>query len=191
MIIAADSAGASPNGPLALARHLRKCGQLTAGLVLRSLLSGHRALFEAALTELSGMPHERVIGYVRAFRQSGFAALYAKAGLPAGLLPAFRAALEAQQEVGPAMSRDAEGMLSRTMIERVLTAVSNFETVEVGQLLALLRRFEAEAAREDARRMTARLTEESRQVRQAPAVVIDFDALEAEIMEAPEPMLAA
>src|SRR5262249_23519518 len=37
-----------------LIRHLCESGQLTAGLVLRALLSGNIALFEEALAELSG-----------------------------------------------------------------------------------------------------------------------------------------
>src|SRR5947209_5876616 len=87
-------------GACELVAYLRQSGQLTAGLILRSLLSDHRALFEAALGELSGMPTKRVAGLIREFRSAGFAALYNRAGLPAGLLPAFRAALEAQREVG-------------------------------------------------------------------------------------------
>ncbi len=184
IIIAADTAANSHNGPLALARHLRKCGQLTAGLVLRSLLSGHGALFEAALAELSGMPVARVAGHVRAFRQSGFAALYAKAGLPAGLLPAFRAALEAQREVGAPMADGAEAALSRTMIERVLTAVAGLNSAEIGQLTAVLHRFEAEAAREEARRMAAHMTRRLEPVAPPATIEIDFEALEAEILEA-------
>ena len=193
IIIAADTATASPNGPLALARHLRKCGQLTAGLVLRSLLSGHRSLFEAALAELSGLPIARVMGHVKASRQSGFAALYAKAGLPVGLLPAFRAALEAEREQSFAAD-EVEATLSRTMIERVLTAVETFDPAEAGQLLALLRRFQSEAAREDARRMASRLTAVDEEAVAAPVqtIEIDFEALEAEILASvEEPALAA
>ena len=39
-----------------LIRHLRASGQLTAGLVLRALLSGNVAMFEDVLAELSGLP---------------------------------------------------------------------------------------------------------------------------------------
>src|SRR3954453_4124377 len=40
----------------ALLRHLRATGQLTAGLILRALLSGNFALFDSALVELTGLP---------------------------------------------------------------------------------------------------------------------------------------
>src|SRR4051794_18668291 len=39
-----------------LVRHLREAGQLTAGLILRALLSGNLELFDQALVELSGLP---------------------------------------------------------------------------------------------------------------------------------------
>ena len=84
----------------ALVRHLRGAGKLTAGLILSALLSGNLRLFEEALSDLSGMPVGRVSGFVHARRSAGFDGLYRKAGLPAGALPAFRAALDALQEEG-------------------------------------------------------------------------------------------
>jgi uncharacterized protein (DUF2336 family) len=164
--IAADaSASASANaasgsagedeapGALALARYLRAQGQLTAGLVLRALLSGERGLLEAALAELSGLPLARVCGLVRDGRGPGFAALFARAGMPAGLLPAFRAALAAQADLGVEIGADPEAgaRLSRLMIERVLTSCERLDDSALAPVLALLRRFDAEAAREDAR----------------------------------------
>ena len=44
----------------ALVQHLRQSGQLTAGMLLRALLSGNVVLFEEALAELSDMPIDRV-----------------------------------------------------------------------------------------------------------------------------------
>ncbi len=50
-------AAESPKAELRpLIRHLCGSGQLTAGLMLRALLSGNLALFEEGLAELSGMP---------------------------------------------------------------------------------------------------------------------------------------
>src|SRR3954470_19150022 len=43
-----------------LVRHLRATGQLTAGLILRALLSDNLELFVSALSELSGLPQARV-----------------------------------------------------------------------------------------------------------------------------------
>ena len=78
-------AAVSPATEIApLIRHLRESGQLTAGLVLRALLSGNIELFEQALAELSDMPLARVSALVHDRRGTGFRALYDKAGL-AGL----------------------------------------------------------------------------------------------------------
>ncbi len=49
-----------------LIRHLCASGQLTAGLILRALLSGNIQLFEEALSELSDMPFMRVSGLLHA-----------------------------------------------------------------------------------------------------------------------------
>ena len=47
-----------------LVAHLRATGQLTAGLILRALLSGNLDLFDHALVELSGLPLSRVAALV-------------------------------------------------------------------------------------------------------------------------------
>src|SRR3984893_2054933 len=57
--IAARSRGEDTSG---LVRHLRATGQLTAGLILRALLSGNLELFDSALAELPGLPKARVSG---------------------------------------------------------------------------------------------------------------------------------
>src|ERR1700755_2407781 len=55
--LAARAAGTDMEG---VVRHLRATGHLTAGLILRTLLSGNLDLFHCALAELSGMPLARV-----------------------------------------------------------------------------------------------------------------------------------
>lgn len=149
VVIAADTE-ATRLGPLV--RHLRASGQLTTGLVLRALLSGHIQLFEQALAELSGLDARRVAGMVHDRRGAGFRALYERAGLPLPAFPAFRAALDAwAEEGGWAQSKGGDAGLRRRMVERVLTAYVPLADGELDQLLALLRRFAAEAAREEAR----------------------------------------
>jgi uncharacterized protein (DUF2336 family) len=147
--IAASSSG---EATLELVAHLRQSGTLTAGLILRALLCGHTNLFEAALSELSGIDLNRVVGLVRERGGSGFAALYKKARLPNSLMPAFRAALASAEEFGAALDPAEGAQLSLRMIERVLSACAAINGGELDRLLALLRRFEAEAAREEARK---------------------------------------
>jgi uncharacterized protein (DUF2336 family) len=132
-----------------LVRHLRQSGQLTAGMLLRALLSGNIVLFEEALTELSDLPPDRVGSHVHDRNLAGFRALYGKAELPELAYPAFRAALSALREgVLIGEPRDA-ARLKRRMVERVLDVCCE-EGAEAA-LLALLRRFAVEAAREEAR----------------------------------------
>src|SRR3982075_271011 len=83
-----------------LVRHLRATGQLTAGLILRALLSGNLELFDCALVELSGLPPARVSALVYDRGGASLNALLTRAGLPGSTFPAFRAALEASHEIG-------------------------------------------------------------------------------------------
>jgi uncharacterized protein (DUF2336 family) len=145
-------AAVSPDSEIRpLIRHLRESGQLNAGLVLRALLSGNVEMFEEALAELSGMPLARVSALVHDKGSSGFHAVFHKAGLPASTYPAFREAVEAMREGG--FVGDAGGMtrLKRRMVERVLTRCADETSLDIEPLMTLLRRFAAEAAREEAR----------------------------------------
>jgi uncharacterized protein (DUF2336 family) len=56
MISAETARDGDHAGACELVAYLRTTGQLTAGLILRSLFCGHTNLFEAALCELSGLP---------------------------------------------------------------------------------------------------------------------------------------
>jgi uncharacterized protein (DUF2336 family) len=133
-----------------LVQHLRQSGQLTAGMILRALLSGNVVLFEEALAELSGVPLERAASYIHDRSISGFRALYGKAGLPDLAFPAFREALAAMREGVLLGEQGGAARLKRRMVERVLEACADEPAADMA-LLALLRRFAVEAAREEAR----------------------------------------
>jgi len=144
-------AAATPGTELRLLiRHLRASGQLTAGLILRALLSGNIALFEEALAELTDMPVARVSGLVHDRGSVGLRALFEKAKLPASTYPAFKEAIEALREGFP-LEPGGATRLKRRMIERVLTRCEDADLGELTPLLTLLRRFATEAAREEAR----------------------------------------
>src|SRR5665811_1441497 len=134
-----------------LVQHLRQSGQLTAGMILRALLSGNVVLFEEALAELSGVPIDRVTSYIHDRNISGLSALYRKAGLPDTAYPAFRAAIAAMREGALVGERGGAARLKRRMVERVLSACAAERGRDLTSLLALLRRFVVEAAREEAR----------------------------------------
>jgi uncharacterized protein (DUF2336 family) len=143
-----------------LVAHLRRSSQLTPALILRAILSRALPFAEAAFADLSGLPPARVSGLLHDRRGAGFVALYRRAGLPEGLRPAFEAALSGLAE--PASESAAGGHhLSRRMVERALSACAHLPPGEAGKLLALLRRYEVEAAREEAREMADALADEA------------------------------
>ena len=134
-----------------LIHHLRVSGQLTAGLILRALLSGNVDLFEEALAELTDMPVERVASLVHDRGNAGLRALFDQAGLPAATYPAFKEAIESMREGDLISEPGGAARLKRRMIERVLTRCEDEALNELAPLLTLLRRFATEAAREEAR----------------------------------------
>ncbi|WP_027525632.1 DUF2336 domain-containing protein [Bradyrhizobium sp. Ec3.3] len=145
--IAARSRGEDMQG---LVRHLRATSQLTAGLILRALLSGNLELFNAALAELSELPPARVAALLHDRGGASLHALLRRAGFPESTFAAFQVALEACHENGFVDSHDGAARLRRRMVERVLTHCET-DRGATEPLLILLRRFATESAREEAR----------------------------------------
>jgi uncharacterized protein (DUF2336 family) len=140
------------SGAAAVARlvaHLRTTRQLTAGLILRAVLSGRTDFVQAALADLSGQDH---VGIARAMRDPrSFAELHRKAGLPEPLLPAMQAALTARQAAAGSSTGLRGAGLSRRVIESAIDACTDLPAPEMQAVVALLNRYEAEAARDEAR----------------------------------------
>jgi uncharacterized protein (DUF2336 family) len=155
--IAAEAADKADAAPMALARYLRHARHLTPGLLLRALLSADRALFVAALCELTGLPLDKVAALVEHRQSQGFHALYKRAGMPEWLLPAFQAVLAAQSG-GTSRAQEAGTFLQRRLVDETLRACSDLRAPEAGKLTAMLRRFQAEAAREEVRGLVVAAT---------------------------------
>ncbi len=141
-----------------LVAYLRRSGQLTPALILRAILSREVAFATASFADLAQLSVKRATAILSDRRGGGFRALYAKAGLPEGLRPAFEAAVGALRDEREA---DAVPQLSRRMIEQVLAACQRLPEEEAGRLVALLRRFETEAARDEARRIAGGLADDA------------------------------
>jgi uncharacterized protein (DUF2336 family) len=115
-----DQAGRTPDVK-AFVAHLNKNQRLTASLLLRALAHGHMTFFEWGLSELSGVPHHRTWLMIHDAGSLGLKAIYERAGLPARLLPAFRAAVEAYHSMEyDGGVRDRERFQER-MLQRFLT----------------------------------------------------------------------
>jgi uncharacterized protein (DUF2336 family) len=145
--IAARSHGDDMRG---LVRHLCATGQLTAGLILRALLSGSLELFNSALAELAELPQSRVCALLQDRGGASLHALLKRAGLPESTFAAFRVALEVNHETGYVDTLGGAARLRRRMVERVLTHCET-DRQAAEPLLILLRRFATESAREEAR----------------------------------------
>ncbi|KQP06617.1 hypothetical protein ASF28_16285 [Methylobacterium sp. Leaf99] len=185
------STGAHPIDLARFVAHLRTHGQLNAGLILRAILSGHMPFAETALADLAGLAPARVAGLMHEGSSAAYAALHRKAGLPAMLLPAFTAALSAWREAGRGESTARGAALSRLMIERALTACETMPFADAQGVMALLARFEAEAARDAARTVTRAMAAQpalaaptTEAFPEAEAVAVAAEILDAEWREA-------
>ena len=136
-------------GLLRFAACLRRAGRLTPALVIRALLSGQLALFEAALAELSGQRLSRVSALVSGHDGLAFAALVRSAGFPDSLLPVLRTGLDARRPA--TVATQAPTTLRREIVARVLARCRPDGDRSPAGLTALLRRFEFEAARDEGR----------------------------------------
>ncbi|WP_457103902.1 DUF2336 domain-containing protein [Methylobacterium sp. P5_C11] len=132
-----------------LVTHLRTTRQLTAGLILRAALSGRTDFALAALADLSGQDHAAIARALRDPRL--FADLHARAGLPDALLPAMQAAFAAWQDLARRAIPVRETGLSRRIIECAIEACGDPSDPDMHPVITLLNRYEAEAARDEAR----------------------------------------
>ncbi|WP_237153744.1 DUF2336 domain-containing protein [Oryzibacter oryziterrae] len=135
----------------ALVQHLRASGQLTTSLLIRSMCQGHLRFLEVALSILTGIPSPRVYALLVDGREAALRALFERAGLPERSHAAFIAALEVWRELEYDGAIGDRFRFARRMVERVLTRYQQFAQADVDDLLAMLRRLAAEAAREAAR----------------------------------------
>jgi uncharacterized protein (DUF2336 family) len=177
------SARAAPGEAADLVEHLRSTGQLTTRLVLRAACIGDLRFVEAALAGLVGLPSGRVAALLGEGRRSALAALHRRAGMPLRTFPAFAAAIEEHRR----LMRETGGWdgtpgdrarFARRLVERVLTRVRDRDLELGDDLLLLLRRFAADAARDHMRAVTA-----ARDPRLLPAPVVDAEAPAAEAPE--------
>ncbi|ESQ82705.1 hypothetical protein AEAC466_16330 [Asticcacaulis sp. AC466] len=118
----ADQAGASFD-PQGLASHLMASGRLTPSLILRALARGHMPFFEHALSELSGVPHERTWLMVHDAGSLGLRAIYDRAGLPGRMFQTFRMAVETYHTLQAEAGHLDPIRMQERLIERFLTQV--------------------------------------------------------------------
>ena len=93
------------------------------------------SFFEWGLAELSGVPHHRTWLMVHDAGELGLRAIYERAGLPARLLPAFRAAVDAYHSMEFDGGPDDMARFQRRMLERFLSQPIAISREDVDYLL--------------------------------------------------------
>ena len=101
--------------------HLVSSKRLTPSLLLRAVVQGHMTFFEWGVAELAGVPHHRTWLMIHDAGPLGLRAIYERAGLPARLFPAYRAAVDTYHSMEfDGGWRDLERFQER-MLQRFLT----------------------------------------------------------------------
>ena len=115
------SGGSSSEEIAALVDQLLNNGRLTPSIVLRALCVGDLSFFEHALSALAEVPVANARVLIHDEGSLGLKSLYQKAGMPAGLLPAYRSALEMVKNAElERIDADPEQRMRR-ILEHVLT----------------------------------------------------------------------
>lgn len=117
--------------------HLHISGRLTASLLLRALAHGHMTFLEWGLAELAGVPHHRTWLMIHDAGELGLRAVYERAGLPARLLPAFRAGVDTYHSLDPGEDREA---FQERMLQRFLTQSQAIPREDIDYLMQRLGR---------------------------------------------------
>ena len=104
-----------------LVQQLNENGRLTYSLMLRALCMGDLDFYEAAMSELAGVPIKNARALIYDGGLLGLRGIYDKAGLPDSHYPAARAAIDVASEMEYDGLDNDRARYSRRMIERVLT----------------------------------------------------------------------
>lgn len=125
-------------------------GRLTHSLIMRALCCGQMPFVEHALSELSGVAHQRVWLMIHDAGPLGLQAVFDHAGLPRKMLPAFKAAVNVYHETTHDGGPNDRARFRARMIERVLTQFQAIPKDDLDYLLDKLDFYSEMAAREEA-----------------------------------------
>ena len=142
-----DQAGRTPDVK-GFVGHLNRAGRLSASLLLRALAQGHMSFFEWGLSELSGVPHHRTWLMVHDAGPLGLKAVYERAGLPARLFGAFRAAVDTFHSLEQEGGLSEATVFQERMLQRFLTQPRSATREDMDYLIDKLDRVRGELRRE-------------------------------------------
>jgi uncharacterized protein (DUF2336 family) len=170
---------------IALIDHLKATAQLTTALILRAAVTGDMRFTGQALSSLTDMAPERVFALLERGDEAMVRAMALKAGLPDRAVPALYAAVEVARELAAMPQGEASYGHVRRTVERIVARYRDVRDDELDDLVAMLRRYAGEAARDAARRYVARSLQGEPAALTGPAV----DLVEAEAEEIAAPAL--
>ena len=125
--------------------------RLTPAYLLRAVCMGNINLVAHALSELSGVGFGRVETVLAKNRQSAMCAIYDRAGLPTSAFQIFLTAISTWRELLRSKNPPSSARLPYLVTKQVLAVSAISDTEIVDELLVLLRKLSAEAAREGAK----------------------------------------
>ncbi|WP_350334746.1 DUF2336 domain-containing protein [Coralliovum pocilloporae] len=134
-----------------LVEHLKVSNRLTPALLLRALCLGHFRFIEIALARLARLPVERVSDLLYSGRSASIETVCRQAHLPDKMIPAIVVGIETYLDDLISDEGMSEYARVRRMLERVLTRLEDIDRSDADALLAMLRRFASDAARDAAR----------------------------------------
>ena len=143
-----EQAGRSDDLPRFVSQ-LNLNGRLSHSLIMRALCCGQMPFVEHALSELSGVGHQRVWLMIHDAGPLGMQAVFDRAGLPRKMLPAFRAAVNVFHETSYDGGQNDKARFRARMIERVLTQFQAIPKEDLEYLLEKLDYYSEMAAQEE------------------------------------------
>ena len=126
-----------------LVRQLNRNGRLTPTIILRALCMGDQAFFSAALAELVGIPVHNAELLIHDSGSLGLKSAFEKAGLPEGLYPAVRVAVDVLKETEYDGEPHDRERFTRRVLERILTQFEAMDSDDIDYLLGRLSRLAA------------------------------------------------
>ncbi len=154
-------ANASNEDVTHLVRNMIEGGKITVSYLLRAVCMGNLTLVARAFAELSGVRFSRVETILSKDREAAFKALYDRAGLPQSAFIIFYTAISTWRRLLSSNSAANPARLPYLVTREVLDKYSGRKDEIVDDLILLLRKLSAEAARESAKIKAAEIANRS------------------------------
>ena len=121
-------------------QQLNLSGRMTPSLIMRAMCLGHMNFVEWAFAELAGVPHSKAWLMIHDAGNLGLKTIFERAGLPNGMFPAFKLAIEVFHENTMDGGEADLIRFRKRMTERVLT---QFQAIPRADLEYLLEKLDA------------------------------------------------